>query len=54
MANTCEREGAPLGQPFAAQCCCGARASVIDIGFFGLEEDLPAGVRPFRRVALWL
>ncbi|HEY3938762.1 MAG TPA: hypothetical protein VGL97_15115 [Bryobacteraceae bacterium] len=27
---------------------------MIDIAFFGLEEDFPVGARPFRRVALWL
>jgi hypothetical protein len=29
-------------------------ARVINIAFFGLEEDLPAGACPFRRLALWL
>jgi catechol 2,3-dioxygenase-like lactoylglutathione lyase family enzyme len=38
----------------SARCCCGVRARVIDIAFFGLEEDFPAGARPFRRLALWL
>jgi hypothetical protein len=32
-------------QWLGARCCCGVRARVIDIAFFGLEEDFPAGAR---------
>jgi catechol 2,3-dioxygenase-like lactoylglutathione lyase family enzyme len=41
-------------QWLGARCCCGVRARVIDIAFFGLEEDFPAGARLFRRLALRL
>ncbi len=37
-----------------ARCCCGVRARVIDVAFFGLEADSPAGARPFRHRASWL
>ena len=44
--------GRPSGmQWLGARCCCGVRARVFDIAFFGLEEDFPAGARLFRRLA---